>query len=762
MRVVQSRVRRIVVAVVAVGLVVAGCTGGDEPDASETTATATDSAGDGLVPATGVGYVVEASTVSGHAFEDTDGDGVRDEGEAGMPSVRVVVGLPDGGPQVSTLTRPDGTWQVQMGTDRFEVWVDAASLPSGGWAPTATPGDQPLDVPSGTTTADVNFGFRPADPVTLSGMVFEENANLGTRDFGEEGFPAVVDFRPATPGGEWKQAITADDGTFRISFDTPVDHVVSVPADSLPDGAWEQTTEPVVVAVQGAAGDTVEDLDFGFREVEPTTIAGWTFEDANGNGVRDDGEGFQSVVDFEPVDESGEWRQVITAEDGSFRVTFDGPVNHVATVPADALPEGTWEATVGPPTPLEVAAGDGDDVAVDFGFQRVEPARVSGTVFEDANGNGARDDGEGGVQSFVDFQPVADDVEWRGAITATDGTYEVQFPTVARHVVTVPPTGLPDGTWVRTTDPAAYTLEVAPGSEETDVDFGFQQLQTDGYGSGVVFEDVDGNGRQDDGEEGLADVTVVLTDLADGRAQEVVTDGDGAWSVDAGVLGWVAHVDPETLPERVGGTPAQTTEPGTHVVGRPRSDLDFGFQWQTVAGGASSEEPAASTAPPSEPDATTAPPVVTADCVPGTWSLDSQAFVDSLVENAGGLPATDATYEGGRYTMTFTRDDTYTGVREDWELGFSAPEGTLYVRMTGEQRGTAEFDLDGTVSFAEEASDVQVVAEVEQAGARIRVPAGGGEYETDAVSGTAKWDCQGDVLTITQSTGVVTRFTRLT
>ena len=290
---------------------------------------------------------------------------------------------------------------------------------------------------------------------------------------------------------------------------------------------------------------------------------------------------------------------------------------------------------------------------------------------------------------------------------------------------------------------------------------GFQQLETDGYGSGVVFEDLDGNGRQDDGEDGLAEVTVVLTDLSDGRTLEVTTDVDGAWAVDAGVLGWIAHVDPETLPERVGAVPALTTEPGTYVIGRPRSDLDFGFQWQALGGAIGGDESTPSAEPSIEPEPTTPPPVVTADCVPGTWLLDSQAFVDSLVETAGSdLPATEATFEGGRYTMMFTRDDTYTGVREDWELGFSAPEGSLYIRMTGEQRGTAEFDLDGTVAFSEEASDVEVISEVEQAGGRVRLPAGGGQFETDAVSGTAQWECAGDVLTITQSTGVVTRYTR--
>ena len=75
-----------------------------------------------------------------------------------------------------------------------------------------------------------------------------------------------------------------------------------------------------------------------------------------------------------------------------------------------------------------------------------------------------------------------------------------------------------------------------------------------GTASGVVWDDVNGNGVQDSYEPGLAGVTVVLTPDAGGPVYQTLTDSTGAYAL-TGILGGVYAI---TLPDVVAAQPAVT------------------------------------------------------------------------------------------------------------------------------------------------------------------------------------------------------------
>ncbi|WP_272024160.1 SdrD B-like domain-containing protein, partial [Olleya namhaensis] len=82
-----------------------------------------------------------------------------------------------------------------------------------------------------------------------------------------------------------------------------------------------------------------------------------------------------------------------------------------------------------------------------------------------------------------------------------------------------------------------------------------------------VFEDINGDGVQDPGEEGIAGVDVTITDV-DGNETTVTTDADGIWeATDIPVGDTVVDVDETTLPAEITNTLTTTdSDPETVTV----------------------------------------------------------------------------------------------------------------------------------------------------------------------------------------------------
>lgn len=156
-------------------------------------------------------------------------------------------------------------------------------------------------------------------------------------------------------------------------------------------------------------------------------------------------------------------------------------------------------------------------------------ASLVGLVFEDGDGdgipNGPYDRPLAGIEVRLEA-PCADETRlYRTTVSDEAGRY--QFANVGRGCYRV-----------RTLAPAGY-LETVPGGQEVQMVWGDGVVQRHaalvrpGHIVGVVFQDVNGNGFQEAGEEGIPDISVQLYED---------TNGDGNLDADD-VLAGIAATD---------------------------------------------------------------------------------------------------------------------------------------------------------------------------------------------------------------------------
>jgi len=179
--------------------------------------------------------------------------------------------------------------------------------------------------------------------------------------------------------------------------------------------------------------------------------------------------------------------------------------------------------------------GDGAATA-NFGDQKT--GSISGVVFADSDGDGSHDAGEDGIENVtVELLDAAGKV-LETQTTDTGGDYSFS--------------GLTPGTYsVRETDPESYSstsenlvnVNLPEGTAAT-ANFGDQK---GGSISGVVFNDADGDGEFEPGDEGIGNVTVELLDPDGTVVRTTLTDTAGDYQFNDVVPGnyTVRETDPD-------------------------------------------------------------------------------------------------------------------------------------------------------------------------------------------------------------------------
>jgi ELWxxDGT repeat protein len=188
--------------------------------------------------------------------------------------------------------------------------------------------------------------------------------------------------------------------------------------------------------------------------------------------------------------------------------TYPGPVT--------ASVQGVWGVFAFPGNSLLLAA-DGQYGLFIFSFPTIS---ISGQVFQDTNGNGILSGGDPGLSGRTVFLDANNNgVLDAGEMTSTtdaNGNYSFNnLPPAAYRVREVTPAG-----WVQTTANPPAISAALNGTNVNGVNFGsFQQASL----SGLVFDDVNGNGVQDPGEGGLAAQTVFIDQNGNGVPGNVTT-----------------------------------------------------------------------------------------------------------------------------------------------------------------------------------------------------------------------------------------------
>jgi hypothetical protein len=282
------------------------------------------------------------ASIYGYVFEDSDGDGVRDDDEAGIQGVTVTL---DG--DSTTATDLDGLYIFFTPLAGVHAIVET-DLP--GYLST-TPNEVHVDVALGNSFR-VDFGdalTATVDFAAIYGTVFEDSDADGAWDDDEtgiQGVPVTLDDVTATTTGPY--------GSY--TFSTTIPGIHSVVETDLPGYLSTTSNE---VHVDAALGNDYE-VNFGdalAASADFAAIYGTVFEDSNDNDVWDDDE--MGIPDVTVI--LDDVTAVATDPYGGYTLSTTIPGDH-AIVETD-LP-GYLSTT---PNEVHVDVALGSDYQVDFG-----------------------------------------------------------------------------------------------------------------------------------------------------------------------------------------------------------------------------------------------------------------------------------------------------------------------------------------------------------------------------------------------------------
>ncbi|HEY8766402.1 MAG TPA: SdrD B-like domain-containing protein [Dehalococcoidia bacterium] len=381
----------------------------------------------------------------------------------------------------------------------------------------------------------------PAPPGSVSGVAFYDANRNGIHDSCDRPL-ALATVVATAADGKAETSTSGPDGTFHIDKVDPGLARVTLAA---PDGeVWHTTT----VAADGIPGAIVQvkDLrDSGGVEIGATSpsplsstrisVSGVIFNDYNGNGQID-------------KDECGipqSWAYVSGNEGKTSGTRFDsGPsggnyffygLDAAGTVHPN-LPGPGWVATTGGPGGDPCSRGivptswNGTTVyEANIGFKRdTTTGSFTGTVFDDRNSNGVRDAGEVGVPGVeLLLNPNDAGCGLSGpSNTTTDSTGQFVFNGVqaGSYQLAIPQNLSRHDNQIISLDYPPHQYTVAPAGLAADIP---ARIQPAGYINAQLFNDDNGNGQWDTGEDPALYVDVCLSNAPQNVSPCTTSDDTG-------------------------------------------------------------------------------------------------------------------------------------------------------------------------------------------------------------------------------------------
>jgi serine-aspartate repeat-containing protein C/D/E len=251
----------------------------------------------GHKPAAPVG--VGVAGVSGTVFEDDNGDGNQENGEIGLAGVQVYADLGNVGYFVAgdptATTNASGVYTLEGLT--AGNYIIRQVVPSGFAQTYPVLGrgfHETLAV--GPYLPPQSFGDRytGAPSSEITGTVFGDTNGDGVQDNGESGLGGVQVYLDLGNVGYFVEddptTFTNDQGGYTLSGLAVGSYIVrQIPPD---DTAQTAPSGGLGRHVTIAAGQTVSAQNFGDKTAPPpgTAVTGSVFDDANGDGIQDNGE----------------------------------------------------------------------------------------------------------------------------------------------------------------------------------------------------------------------------------------------------------------------------------------------------------------------------------------------------------------------------------------------------------------------------------------------------------------------------------------
>ena len=643
-------------------------------------------------------------SVEGHVWVDNDLDTVREPGELLLSGIEVALWRRDvaSGEFVDTnhraLTDDNGRYEfpkslaLEPGEYRV-IETQPAGLYSVGSVPGTVDGIptgvsvspdviSSIVIPLGDQSA-IDYDFAEAAPAELSGYVYQDNNDDGTRDVAEIGIAGVtIRLVPIQTIAQQEEltVTTAADGSYTFLGLVPGTYEVievtqPVHLDDGRDAAG--TVNGVTVGIADEPGDRIREItlagndvaiDYNFGETPRGSLAGFVYLVAPGedcSGVHDaPGNTPLSGVQIDLHANDGALIATTTTEaDGSY--AFDnlpkGNYRIIQHTP-DGLIDG--EAHVGQIDQLRVGQSVGGGliqeitlksgaIGTQYNFCEAAPAMISGYVYQDDSNEGRRDENESGISGTLITL-----VDSNGRVvgqTKTDSSGLYEFTNIEPgeySVIESQPAGFFDGIdspgkiagqtvgVIGDDGDSIRSIVLKQGQSGTEYNFG--ELLGASL-AGRIHVDVDGDCVLDPDESPLAGVTVRLHDEEGNEVARTTSDGGGQYQFANLAPGTYTVVEeqPEGLFEggakagSAGGTIENSSRIGSITLAAGEVAVDYDFCER----------------PPSEITGSVFNDS-DGDCVFDPQESGIEGVRVQLYNDAGELVATSQTDSGGNYRFT--------------------------------------------------------------------------------------------------------------
>lgn len=516
------------------GLITAGTAGGT-PNQSGNTVTAITFAGGTL--ATDYLFAELGTPIGGVVYRDANRDSVKQVGEVGLSGVSLE--LRDAGNAViaTTTTIANGTYSFppQAGGSYTVIETQPAGYESG---PENASNSVAFALVA-NTPAVINFGESAG---SLGGIVFLDIDNDGIQDVGESGLPGVA---LALSGTDANGAVTGNvvtDASGAYKFDNLLAGTYSI-TESQPAGLGDGSEVLGSGNVGGTIGNDIysaitlpagtQAAGYNFAETG-AAVVGTVYRDFNRDGTAQAGDSGIANVTLTLEDTShSPIATTTTAVDGSYMFAGITAGDYFVV---ETQPTG-YGSAVTSPNSVAITAPVAGVVTVHFADTL---STLAGAVYIDLDNDGVRDAGEPGINGVgitltgIDAGGAAVN---RNATSDASGNYifiDLLTPNGAGYTVSEPtqPSAYADGSDAAGTSSGTLgndvvsSIALAVNTDATGYTFG--ELGT--TLSGVVFNDINGNGTRDGGDNGLPNVSLTLRDSLNALVATTTTDASGNYA----------------------------------------------------------------------------------------------------------------------------------------------------------------------------------------------------------------------------------------